>query len=115
MNLLLIALLVWTATGQTDVAWTLPTDPQSISVAEGEVFTFTWSGTHNVYEMADEDALTNCDFSDATYLGNVSSLEYTADNAGDILYFACGVDGHCAAGQILTVEVVRKYHDEITS
>ena len=47
-------------------------DPQTLSVAAGTTVTFTWTETHNVYEMPDETDFNNCDGS-STNLGSTSS------------------------------------------
>lgn len=88
------------------------TDPsaQTIQVPAGEMLTFTWTNTHNVYEMPNAASITGaCDFSGATPKGSSSGtvviIPFTA-NVGDKFYYACEIVGHCGAGQHLTVEII---------
>lgn len=79
----------------------------------GDALKFTYGG-HDVWRMASEDHLENCDFSDAVRLAGVgeSPFEYvltetdaqrSAEEEG--VHFSCSVGAHCSSGQRLTVTV----------
>ena len=76
-------------------------DARAKTAAVGDSMRFEWSGYHNVYQMADEAAFNNCDFSGATNLGDSSPVEITITELP--AYFACSVGSHCANGQKLAV------------
>jgi len=78
---------------------------QELLLDLGDTVNFEWTGSHDVYALVDVAAQQNCDFTDATELGDTSVVSFTPDAEG-IYYFGCSVSGHCEAGQylILTVE-----------
>lgn len=91
----------------TPVQWLAGFNDESARAIEahaGDILQFVWEqdyGVHDVKIMADKDAFDNCDFSGATYLGDASHVQYTLTALP--AYFACSIEGHCAAGQKLAV------------
>ena len=79
----------------------IPTNPQTITAAKGDTVTFTWTGNHNVYQVADAAKIGQCDFAAGTDLGAVSPVTFTMGDKA--VYFGCQIPGHCGAGQKLTV------------
>ena len=87
---------------------------QYLKAKTNDTLSFEWSGSHNVYSLADRNAFKNCDFSGAHLIGDRSpatiflgnpypdSLRNTRKKAY-MHYFACKVPGHCARGQKLAV------------
>ena len=88
------------------VNWTIPTTPNAITAAKGDVITFTWEGTHNVYQVADAAKITDLGICEAlvaasTDLGASSPVTFTMGDKA--VYFGCQVAGQCAAGHHLAV------------
>jgi len=75
---------------------------RELTVASGDTITFTWSGEHNVYKLADAAAFASCNFAGATNMGSISPVTITVA-ATDNEWYACKVDGHCVANQKLHV------------
>jgi len=69
----------------------------------GDTIQFNWAGVHNVYIHPSG----TCDGMDSIEIGQKSGAFYTftEDDAGQDIYFACQITGHCGAGQILKVSV----------
>ena len=72
-----------------------------MTAAVGDTLRFTWAGGHDVVLMANEEALSTCDFADSTALGSASGVEHTLSTLP--AYFACSVGPHCSSGQRLSV------------
>jgi len=71
---------------------------KTLKVAPGNVITFTWTGSHNVYSMPSETAWAKCNFDDATLLrGWASGVTFTLKKSATT-YYASKVDGECASG-----------------
>merc|ERR1711907_181492 len=73
------------------------------SVTAGKHIVFSWTGTHNVYKMADKAAFDACNFAGSTQVGGATSpVTYnTSPSATGHIYFACKVGSHCSNGQKL--------------
>ena len=65
---------------------------KTLTVAASEDLTFTWTSTHNVMLMADEDAFDSCDFSGATLVGSTSPVTGSGES-GTTAYYACSARG----------------------
>jgi len=63
----------------------------------GDRMKFIWSGGHNVYKMASEQAWNACDFSSAELVSDNSPALYTLTELP--AFFACKVGSHCTMGQ----------------
>lgn len=107
MRVLLLALLAAISYAQTAIDWKIGMDSNTITANVGDTLTFTWSGTgtHDVYKMASSDALASCDFTGAELVTGcdraaTGNCEFTVTELP--VYFACQVGGHCGAGQKLT-------------
>ena len=87
-----------------------------LGVTVGDKLRFSYSGSHNVYQMASKAAYDDCDFAEATELastikgggsGSFSNLYeavVTTADAADTLYIACQVGAHCGdGGQKVTI------------
>merc|ERR1711907_37767 len=61
------------------------------SVTAGKHIVFSWTGTHNVYKMADKAAFDACNFAGSTQVGGATSpVTYnTSPSATGHIYFAC--------------------------
>eukprot|EP00004_Rigifila_ramosa_P011253 TRINITY_DN2387_c0_g1_i1.p1 TRINITY_DN2387_c0_g1~~TRINITY_DN2387_c0_g1_i1.p1 ORF type:complete len:436 (+),score=100.77 TRINITY_DN2387_c0_g1_i1:3-1310(+) len=73
---------------------------QDLAVSIGDVVTFSWAGTHNVYELADSTTYASCDFTGSQLLADTASggsFVWTPTEAGEY-FFACSLPTHCAAG-----------------
>jgi len=108
MRLLIFALVLAISYAQTAIDWKIGMDSNTITANVGDTLTFTWSGTgtHDVYKMASADALANCDFAGAPLVtgcdrAETGNCEFSVTELP--VYFACQVGGHCGAGQKLTV------------
>ena len=88
------------------IAWTIAAY-DDLAATVGTNIIFTWSGSHDVQLMPDQNAFDNCDFTESEVLTftSESSHVYTIPNtaAGDTLFFACGVRTHCSNGQKASV------------
>merc|ERR1711907_269054 len=78
------------------------------SVTAGKHIVFMWTGTHNVYKMADKAAFDACNFAGSTQVGGATTkgpstwVTYnTSPSATGHIYFACKVGSHCSNGQKL--------------
>ena len=94
-------------------------EDQTMSVKNGEVLKFVWTGGHNVYLMKDKAAFDACDFSGGTYLGwllegdvdvayHTMGEDYDDSNEekdATTQYFACKVGAHCLNGQKLSAVI----------
>ena len=84
---------------------------QALSAAAGDTVTFTWSSTHDVVLIDDEDDYDDCTASAMTSPGSgydSSPYSYSLSSslsAGDKVYFTCSVGSHCDYNQKLTVTV----------
>merc|ERR1719460_3137751 len=72
-------------------------DPQTMTVAAGSTVTFTWSSTHNVYEVPDATALDNCDWSSGTLVASssVQTVDVAAPDTPMTKYYVCAETGRC--------------------
>ncbi|CAI5479992.1 unnamed protein product [Closterium sp. Yama58-4] len=83
--------------------------PKSTAKA-GDVLVFKWSGFHDVWQMSTVAAYKACDFQAAEQkapaaTGTTYSFTVPSTAAGSILYFACGVPGHCAGKMKVALSV----------
>ena len=94
------------ATVNWDVAWTIPANPQTLTVAPGDTVTFTWDSFHDLQRTQ----TAGCDFTGAVELAGTSSAGahvWTAPALGTY-FFACSLGGHCSNGMYLQVEVAAR-------
>ncbi|CAK9216161.1 unnamed protein product [Sphagnum troendelagicum] len=80
---------------------------KGITFRVGDVLQFMYNAeSHNVYQLPNETAYANCDFSSpiaSKFSGNDS---FSLTSVGDV-YYACGVPTHCANyGMKLSIQVV---------
>ena len=72
-----VALALALTAQAVDIDWRIPgaeqLPPVTVDPATDATITFTWSFTHNVYEMPSEAAMNSCDFSGAKELAPSSS------------------------------------------
>lgn len=98
------------------VGWTLGVTYPPINAFVGDSIVFEFSSLHEVSLMASLSAYTNCDFSGSTLEANgnigggingfANQFIYTVKSTDiPVIYFACPVPGHCAAGLKVTVNV----------
>eukprot|EP01052_Picozoa_sp_SAG31_P038999 SAG31_NODE_5318_length_2613_cov_1.905330_4_plen_191_part_00 len=82
------------------VDWNVLCCFEPMAVAVGDTVTFNFNSNHNVYIHPSG----NCDTTDAILLGDndAGSASYTFDSE-ETVTFACEVNGHCVAGQIVTI------------
>ena len=77
----------------------------------GTTLVFEWTldyGVHDVSKLPTAAALADCDFSNAVELGTSSGTEFVVPTdavPGSEIYLACGTEGHCSTGQVLTITV----------
>ncbi|CAH0364156.1 unnamed protein product [Pelagomonas calceolata] len=85
--------------------WKFYMDPQELSVAAGTTVTFSWSGTHNVWEVPDAAALANCDLSGGSEVApsSVQTFDVAAPDAPKTKYYVCQEPGHCDADQKIAI------------
>merc|ERR1711865_588316 len=74
---------------------------REIAIASGDTITFTWSGEHNVYKLANAAAFASCDFAGATHMGSISPVTVAVGTTDE--WYACQILGHCMADQKLHV------------
>ena len=99
------ALLTAPTPAPVEIDWKIPMDPQTMTVAAGSTVTFTWSSTHNVYEVPDATALDNCDWSSGTLVASssVQTVDVAAPDTPKTRYFVCTVGSHCTMGQKIAI------------
>ena len=85
--------------------WKFYMDPQELSVAAGTTVTFSWSGTHNVWEVPDAAALANCVLSGGSEVApsSVQTVNVAAPDAPTTKYYVCQEPGHCDADQKIAI------------
>jgi plastocyanin len=92
---------------QTTVRWENPMAFKQMIASPGDVITFLYSTSHNVYAMRDAAALAACNFGGSMELGSTSASPYAytvpAGTHGSSVYLSCDVGSHCTDGQVLTV------------
>ena len=76
---------------------------QSVSVKAGEVFSFKWTGDHNVYKFPNAEAYKSCDFTKATLVSG-KPFSFSLSGSGTY-YYGCKVGLHCKGSQKVTVTV----------
>ena len=108
LQLLPLALLSVAVAKDIDIDWFIP-GPQgldSVKAEVGDTLVFEWDSVieHNVY-LAPSDSCKNLD--DGKKVGDKSPVEYKIreKDAGKTLTFACEIEGHCQAGQLVSVTV----------
>ena len=109
----------------SDIGWTDGVCYRPVSrTRPGDTLIFRF-GAHDVFKMASERHLDECDFSDSTKLAEVGTapFEYTVteqDARDGSIYFACSVGSHCSQGRqrlrvdvemVLAVELVEERKD----
>ena len=87
------------------VDWKIPTEPQVLSVAAGTTVKFSWSDTHNVYEVPDATAFDACDSSGATEVASTAAqtVDVAAPETPTTKYYVCTVGSHCTMGQKIAI------------
>ena len=101
-RVLLLASTIAASTTTIDWNAQFSADPKTTTVADDADLVFSWTGGHDVWEMADEAAYDACDFSGGTDLGSSSGVAVSAQ-AGETVYYSCSVGSHCASGQKVAV------------
>jgi len=87
-----------------EIDWKIPMDPQTLTVAAGSTVTFTWSSTHNVYEVSDATAFDDCDKSGTELASElVQIVDVAAPDTPKTRYFVCTVGMHCVSGQKIAI------------
>lgn len=80
-----------------------------LEVSTGRRILFQYSAGHNLYRLNSQEAYESCDMTGATLIGSASAgggsgsfpnAVRVAKEDGD-MWFACGIGGHCQAGQKL--------------
>ena len=106
IKLATILALLLSSTAQAaniDIQWAIQSYP-STTAQVGDNITFTWGSGHtvNIYPSG------TCDSQGAILISETPPATYTftAADVNKDLFFACGVSGHCDAGQHITVSVV---------
>ena len=105
--------------------WSTASSYSAMSASVGDVISFSYSASHDVWKMADATAYAACDATGGTELGDnavgggsgglTNVYEYTvtsADLTAGTLYFGCsywpsGAWSHCVAGQAISVSVCK--------
>merc|ERR1719183_1998147 len=85
----------------TSLSWAV-TDYDDIAMDEGDILSFSYSSSHDVYEFPSQAAYDSCDFQNATLLGG------TRDSPVDVVvsgtrYIGCSKGSHCKNGQKVTI------------
>ena len=80
-------------------------EPTAITANTGDKLKFAWTGSHNVYKMSSKTTYDACDFTGATQVGTGDSGPVEATMGAETVWYACKVNGHCAAKQKLRVQV----------
>ena len=88
-----------------EVDWKIPMSPQTMTVAAGTTVKFTWSSTHNVYEVSDATAFYDCDKSSGTEVASTSfqTVDVAAPDTPTTRYYICQVGSHCTMGQKIAI------------
>jgi len=83
--------------------WIIKPSYEDETAMVGDTIQFNFAPFHNVYIHPSG----SCDQSDSLEIGQTSGTTYTftENDAGQDIYFACQISGHCAAGQIVKVTV----------
>ena len=86
------------------VDWDLGMDPQTLSVAAGTTVRFTWSSTHDVWEMS-ETAFDACNKTIGTEVASteVQTIDVAAPDTPTTKYYICKVGSHCIMGQKIAI------------
>ena len=74
---------------------------QALVVSTGTPVTFSWGGTHNVWEVPDATAFDACDLSGATEVASssVQTVDVAAPGATPTTkFYVCTIGSHCASG-----------------
>ena len=93
------------------VDWSYDTQQSALTVLQGDTITFTYSSTHTVYALQDEQHWIDCDFNGAVYVGgNVGNSPFelcTSSLDPGTYYLACIIGSHCSYGDMkVVVDVV---------
>lgn len=86
--------------------WQIPSPNQPYldqAAKSGDTMQFSWDNTHNVYIHPTGD----CTTTDRIFVGQFSPAQYqfTPDDVGKTLTFACDIGSHCEFGMIFNVSV----------
>lgn len=104
MKILSLALLLAATVHATniDIQWSIQSY-EDVTVQVGDTITFTWETGHNVQIYPSG----SCDAAGAILVGDTPPVVYTfaEEDVDQELFFTCSIDGHCDAGQHITVEV----------
>ena len=76
---------------------------KTLSADAGETVTFDWTGTHDVWLMADQAAYDSCSFTGATEIHSTSVKTGDVAGLGETKYYACSVVDHCNEGQKIAI------------
>ena len=92
-TLTLVASFAAVAHGATvSVTWAIPVSPQTLTVQQGDTVSFTWSGSHNVYQSASQSDFNGCVRTGGTLLATTSVNYYsTVMSSAGTFYYICEV------------------------
>ena len=74
-------------------------DYAPVSAEVGDVVTFTYSASHDVWQFNDEAAFEACDFSSATMLADKRDSPFDVTVTSPSMFIGCSVGSHCRSGQ----------------
>ncbi|KAH8062115.1 FK506 binding protein [Aureococcus anophagefferens] len=77
-------------------------NPKTATMGADADLVFSWTGHHDVWEMASESAYEACDFGGGAYLGAATGVAVAA-RPGETVFYSCSVGAHCIAGQKVAV------------
>ena len=77
-------------------------NPKTATMGADADLVFSWTGYHDVWEMASESAYEACDFGGGAYLGAATGVAVAA-RPGETAFYSCSVGAHCIAGQKVAV------------
>ena len=88
------------------LTWTIPMNPQTLTIAPGDSVTFQWTGTHNVYQSANVADYNGCVLTGGAMLANTNVNSYQNTFTGEgTFYFICAIQGHCNSNQKIAITV----------
>jgi len=82
------------------VMWQSPPDPPTFEVEVGDVIEFTWSGSHNVWSLPNQEAYDACEVTKGTQICSQSPCSLNIVAYAAPLLFVCqkANGGHCRNG-----------------
>jgi len=104
---LIAALPLLVGCAAESVSWSA-TSYNDITASIGEVITFTYSSSHDVWQFPDEKSYDACDFSNATLLADSRDSPFDYTVANDTAFLGCSVGSHCSrSGQKIKVSAAK--------